>query len=249
MTTTATMEAPAPGDSAGAGAQQAPTAFTLAAEGVVDYATGDAVMTMRFPGAGPMEMRVLGDVAYQKMPEEASGPATGGKPWAKIDMERLHREQYGASPAQMRSGATSDPTDQLGYLRGVSEGVEEVGEEKVRGVTTTHYEATIDPKKAAEQEEEQGAARRATEGMAEQIGSDEIPVEVWIDGEGRVRRYAMSVPLPNTSEGGSAAGGDVTVVQELYDFGVPVRVEPPPPEQTEDVTDEVLEQGSPNTTA
>ncbi len=34
----------------------------------------------------------------------------------------------------------------------------------------------------------------------------------------------------------------MTVVQELYDCGVSVRVEPPPPGRTRDMTDELLKQ-------
>ena len=192
-------------------------------------------------------MRIIGDTTYQRMPEELRGQAPGGEPWWKIDMGRFYREQYGASPSELSGGAPSDPAAQLGYLKGVSDAVEEAGKGKVRSVPTTRYRATIDLEKAAEAEE--GAAREATRKMAEQLGARELPVEVWLDEDGRVRRYRMTMPVAKAPQGGPSMEGRVTVVQELWDFGVPVRVEPPPPGQTEDMTDKLMKQGAQRQTA
>ena len=60
---------------------------------------------------------------------------------------------------------------------------------------------------------------------------------MWLDDQNRVRRYAMNatVPVPEDApempEGGKM---QTSIVAEYYDFGTPVDVQAPPPDQTMD---------------
>ena len=71
--------------------------------------------------------------------------------------------------------------------------------------------------------------------MVEKLGASKLPVEVWLDDKNRVRRYAMdaTVPVPEDApempEGGEMR---TSIVAEYYDFGTPVDVQAPPPDQT-----------------
>ena len=150
----------------------------------------------------------------------------------------MYGQQPGAAPNQAQMGEAGDPTRQLEYLRGVSDSVEKVGEEEVRGVRTTRYRAVVDLEKEAAG---QGArVREAQDEMVEKIGTSKLPVEVWIDGENRVRRYELetNVLVPENSAFPNASGEDDPVrkrmVAEYYDFGPPVEVQAPPPEKTMD---------------
>jgi hypothetical protein len=49
---------------------------------------------------------------------------------------------------------------------------------------------------------------------------DRFPVEIWVDEEGRTRRYSYH-PI----------GSQETFVWEFFDFGVKVDLEPPPADQ------------------
>ena len=216
--------------------------FDVAGQGAVDFENRNAVMALRMPmGTGETEVRQIGTTVYQRIPEAMRAQTPGQGPWLRMDLDEMMREQYGASFSQMQGNAPSDPSQQLAYLRGVSDSVEEVGEEEVRGEPTTHYRATVDLEKAAEEQDLPEESRRAQEQMTRQLGTTELPMDVWIDGEGLVRRYEMNLPMPappnqtspNVSQNG-AGEMEMTMVQEFYDFGTPVNVEPPPAEETTD---------------
>lgn len=97
-------------------------------------------------------------------------------------------------------------TDALTYLRTVAEDVTEVGTGTVRGAQTTHYRATV---------------------LLSRLGAppeyDRFPVEVWMDDDGRIRRYRYHpVTLEPTEE---------IFVWEFFDFGVDVDLSPPAPDK------------------
>jgi hypothetical protein len=83
----------------------------------------------------------------------------------------------------------SDPSKMLEYLRAVSK-VEEKGSDTVRGVPTTHYEARIQLDKVADKVSPEAA--RAFEQMSTRLGTDEIPIDVWVSDEGLVRKLTMN---------------------------------------------------------
>lgn len=72
------------------------------------------------------------------------------------------------------------------------------------------------------------------------MGTDEITMDVWLDEQGRARRLAMdmttTVPVPaaDPTAGGATTGEKVhvTMTEDIFDFGVPMNVSPPPSEST-----------------
>ena len=227
-----TMTGP-PVDPEGTG-DPAPMTMTMTGRGALDFSGKASTMTMRMPGMGAMQMRQVGNVAYMKMPDEFAAQMPGARPWIKMDLDEMYG-QSGAGLGQMQGGAASDPTRQLEYLRGVSDSVEKVGTEKVRGVQTTRYAATLDMQKAAA--DMGGEARKAYEDMLRQTGTRKVPVEVWIDDENRVRRYAMNMntKVPQNANGAPQGGRmRMQMVAEYHDFGTAVDVQAPPPSQTMD---------------
>lgn len=216
--------------------------FDVAGQGAVDFENQNANMVMRMPmGMGEVEMRQIGTVIYQRWPETMQAQMPGQKPWLRMDLDAMMQEQFGTSFSQMQGNAPRDPSQQLSYLQGVSDSVEELGEEEVRGEPTTHYRTIVDLEKAAEEQDLPEEARRAQEQMTQQLGVSELPMDVWIDEEGLIRRFEMNLPLPappnqaspDASQNG-AGEGEMTIVEELYDFGTPVNVEPPPADETTD---------------
>lgn len=216
--------------------QPAPTSMTMTGQGVVDFSGARSALNLRMPGMGTMEVRQVENVSYTKMPEEFLAQMPGAKPWVKVDMGAMAGRQYGAGLGQMQGGPAPDPTAQLEYLRGVSDSVEKVGTEKVRGVPTTRYEATIDMEKALA---EQGGTQKAYDELVRQTGIEELPVQTWLDDQNRVRRFAMDMtmtPPENPDSSGMPGGGKMrmSMVAEYYDFGTPVNVQAPSPNQTMD---------------
>lgn len=157
--------------------------------------------------SGPVvtELIVKGGVLYTKNPQ----PADPARPWTR----------------QASSGSslgTTDPEQALTYLLGAKD-VKAAGSEDVRGETTEKYTVTIDLEQAVDAlpDGESQALERSTRSVKEK----EFPAEVWLDGQGRMRRLRYGI-------GGSAEEkSPVVSTIELYDFGVPVTVDAPPADQ------------------
>jgi hypothetical protein len=210
-----------------------PLSFT--GEGEFDQESGRMTMDMSSLGeatggalAGEMELVFDQLVLYMKFPAPISEQLPGGKSWVRIDLREAGQE-LGIDLEELMQVQQSDPTQSLQYLRGASDDFEEVGQEDVRGVETTHYRGTIDPRKAAEQLPED--VREAFEQATELIGTNKLPFDVWIDGDGMARRMKYEQPLPGA--GGETASMALTM--ELFDFGVEVDVEPPPDDEVLDI--------------
>lgn len=106
-----------------------------------------------------------------------------------------------------------DPSDFLAYLKGVSHDVTDLGEETLDGVPVTHYRAEMEVP-------DFGASAPGGEEF------DLEPMDVWVDEEGRLRRFTFGA----TSDG----AGSMHMDMRLWDFGTPVEIEAPDPD---DVTD------------
>lgn len=207
--------------------QPAPVTMTMSGRGVIDFSGAASSMTMNMFGMGSFEMRQVDNMVYMRMPKEFLAQMPGAKPWVETNLDKTYEQQYGANPAQMQGGAAGDPTRQLEYLRGVSNSVDKIGTEKVRGVQTTHYRATVDLRKEAAGQDAE--VKEAHEKIVKQLGTSKLPVEVWLDDKNRVRRYAMDVSAPGMPEGGKM---QTSILAEYYDFGTPVDVQAPPRDQT-----------------
>lgn len=227
---------------------------TFAGEGAMDFAAERGSMTFDLgpmleaageePPAG-METEIAmvfeGAVFWMRFPmlAQALGPEAQGKEWVKIDTA-VAAGQMGLDIEQLQQMGGNDPRNQLAYLTGVSDDVEEVGEEEIRGEQTTHYRATVTMDAVLDQLEADDAIvdREQFERMVEQLGIDETVVDVWIDDEGRARRLLQRMPAPP-----EAGGGEIEMIIDLFDFGSDVGIEIPPDELTIDMSEVVASQG------
>lgn len=149
-----------------------------------------------------VEHLYVGDFIYMKIPEEARGKL-GGKKWVK-------------APRDVVTGSP-DPNG-LGLLfEGIDAGkVTKEAEEEVRGDKTSRYRfeipiaAFIDTIPKDMQEQARGAL--------EPTGVTTVPGKIWIDTEGRPRRYMIDIVSEKFNS---------SVSYELYDFGVDVGITAP----------------------
>jgi hypothetical protein len=207
-------------------------------EGVFDYRRNTGQMKMDLSGLDhgmeDMEFIVDGDVIYMRGFDD---DLPAGKSWMKIDTTTIQgAAQFGELDRMNK------PAVELQYLRAASKDVEEKGREKVRGVETTRYHAVIDLSKLAAE-----AAEEAPPGLRKQVrqeaknfagmGIDELPTDVWIDADGLLRKMTMDLSF-------EAEGEKVRMETsvELFDFGVPVKVNRPSAEETVDFS-ELMQQG------
>lgn len=219
---------------------------TFSGDGVANFDSHAARFTEQLPrGAGSVQVRYLNEHVYAKLPKQAAKMVSGGKPWIGIDLGKVARQKYGTSLQQLEQNLPSNPTAELGYLNAVSQnGVHDLGKQTVHGVPATHYKATVDLDKAARQQ--QPAARHALQRLEKQIGTSTLPVQVWVDKQGRVVQLRFTEHLNPRQQGGTAqAGGPVnlTITEALSDFGTPAQVSAPPQAQTTDITQRLLTSG------
>ena len=167
----------------------------FAAQGAVDNRTRRAQLTVDLGSHGSTELLLDGSVLYVRLDGLRHAPPLA-TPWLSADLETVGA-MLGDRLGELTEWAAEGPSRVLEQLRAVGE-VEELGSERIRGVETTRYRALVRPPGAPDD--------RA------------VPVDVWIDGDGLVRRL-------------QAADGTETVTVELYDFEAEVAIEPPAPEQ------------------
>lgn len=184
------------------------------------------------PADWKLEVIQDGDTAYIRFPPIAK-TLPAGKSWIKGDAKDLSSADAGQL-SQFGSFAGTDPRDVFGFLKGVSGSIETVGNEEVRGVETTRYRATLDAKKLellipADQ-------RRSFGGLGEtakQAGLNKLPLEIWVDGEQRVRKLSVDLDEKDPDSGEQVKA---SLVVELYDYGVPLDLELPPAHETVDAS-------------
>jgi len=182
------------------------------------------------PSAWKIEAVQDGTVSYVRFPAlDQQLPA--GKSWIRSDSRTA--DDQGFDVSQFDQFTTNDPRELLAFLQGVSGEIETVGSEALRGAQTTHYRATIDPREYAKlvSPDKQQELESLVEQMAAQAG--EIPVDVWLDESGLVRKLTMafSATQPGTSE-----HSDVSMTFELYDYGDRVDIDLPPESEVIDAS-------------
>lgn len=143
------------------------------------------------------------------------------RPWLKLDLATL-AATTGANFGSLGQLSSADPTQALAFLEGAASDMKKVGEESVRGASTTHYRGTLDLQKAAE--EASPEARPAVQQAITALGTSKVPSDVWLDEEGRVRKLRLSIK-PSSGSG----SGNVEI--ELFGFGTPADVAVPPANQ------------------
>ena len=172
---------------------------------------------------------------YEKFPPALGSVLPAGKSWVKVDLATAGRS-VGVDASGLSQAQAGDPSQTLDFLRGASDRVIRVGTEDVRGSATTHYRAVVDLNKAADQSP---TARDAIKSTVKLLGSSSMPVDVWVDAQGRVRRMKYVVDLSKSKVTASTASvpGSVTFTLELFDFGVPVQAVVPPADQVVDLSE------------
>ena len=166
----------------------------------------------------------------------------GGKEWAKFDLLTTSKA-LGIDPALVRaSQQQGDPAATLEYMRSVSDDVEELGPETIRGIRTTRYRATIDLRKYPQlvPPDKRDEARRSVDRLIELSGGEETSdMEVWIGEDKLVHRIKqeqhMKLPgAPHTTR--------TTFTTDFVDHDAKVKIEPPDGDDVQDVTDQVTAQ-------
>jgi hypothetical protein len=187
-------------------------------------------------GSATIETVYLYPTVYMHMPFLAD-KLPEGKSWMKLDLSKITQAAGGSSLPQAFSLGQADPTQFLQYLKASSGQVKKVGSQQLYGTSTNEYETTLQLSRVLEKLP--ASDRTAAEQMLQHVGNDgSIPVNVWIDPQGRVRQLQMALDVS-----GAAASGSATVTVGFTAYGPVPAISPPPESEVTDLTS-MLSSGS-----
>lgn len=231
--------------------------MTITMEGAIDTKAETAHMTMDMgdmfsamgslggedmpADAGVIEMIIDGDTSYMRSSLFEMMPGVdSSKPWFEAPADEVNE-------SGTFSQGSNDPREFLEFLQNNGSEVTEVGTEELRGVETTHLRTVLDPEKMIESADadEKAEMEESLEGLGAN-GITEIPVDVWIDGDGMVRKMIMTMDMSNMDTGDDDLGMDTSdmkmvITMEMFDFGEPVDIEVPDPSQVQKMPAGMLE--------
>jgi hypothetical protein len=139
-----------------------------------------------------------------------------GKEWVRLDLAQFAKQQ-GLNLGSLVD-SNPNPNGALAYLRGSTGKVEDLGKETVKGVETTHYRATIDLEQSARRA--RGATKQSLRRVIDVAGVKKLPVDAWVGEDGYVHKVIYRQH--------SGKNQSAKITMELYDFGSPVTITPPP---------------------
>jgi hypothetical protein len=200
--------------------------LTTTLEGTVDLASGDSDSTLELslPGQATQSSQLITKDSIAYIESSAFPGAPTDTEWISIDFAAVGAQMGINLEAFRQNGA-----GQLAYLSEVTD-VEEVGTETVRDAETTHYRFVTDLAALAENGPEE--LRPSFEQLMQITGVEEIPTQVWVDGDDLVRRVVTDFEI---DQQGQQVTQQSTI--EYFDFGVEVDVQPPPEKDTVDITE------------
>ncbi len=158
----------------------------------------------------PTGVVIDGDAVYSQLGPDGRGARPRARRLGAGPHRRRHRR--GGRERCARPGAR--PAGPLDLLYRPVGDVALVGDEDVRGAPTHHVRATLDLTGA------RAAPAASFEARLVAAGVDALPVDVWLDDAGVVRRLLVSLD----------EAASMTTTFDVYDVGADVTVTPPPPD-------------------
>jgi hypothetical protein len=134
--------------------------------------------------------------------------------WVRVDTGTL-------SDGNLVTGGATDPFLAAEVLRGTRT-ARFVGRTEVAGTAVRHYRGTADLREAAREASE--ANRGPLGAAAEGFATAEVPFDVYLDEQGRIRKVRHRFSFVNGRQDEPVAVASTTL---LYGFGVPAEVRVP----------------------
>jgi hypothetical protein len=178
---------------------------------------------------------------YMRLPSSSkTSSITHGKPWIKLDLRGVSAALGVNFSTLTDSSASSNPSQLLSYLKAASGQVTRIGAEQVRGVPTTHYRATIDYDRYASRvtPAQRASASQSVAALERLTGTHSQLVDVWVDGQHRVRREEINF---HECLAGTSGSNQIHLKIEFFAFGVQAMPAVPPSGEVANVTSYVEE--------
>jgi hypothetical protein len=164
-------------------------------------------------GALNLTLLIVGDSLYVKLPANVR---TSGKSWVLATEESTNPalRELAASVSSLRQSASMG---QYASLTDVASHFRSVGVERVNGATVSHYSLLVDIAKV-----DNPAITAAMRKALKQVGITRIPLDLWVDEQGRTVRMAERFRVQ-----GETVSIDITMTR----INRPVTIVAPPASQ------------------
>jgi hypothetical protein len=193
------------------------TRVTIRGEGDYDYRRRLGRLKVQLPQtpAGTAEHRPITELlAPGALFMKNRGAGVPADKWVRVGTADL-------SDGNLVTGGATDPYAAAELLLGTRT-ASYVGESELAGVEVRHYRGTADLAAAAKGASE--GVREALAAAAKGFATAEVPFDVYLDDQGRIRKIRHRFSFANDRRRGTVAVASTTL---LYDFGTPVDVRLP----------------------
>lgn len=200
-------------------------------------------MTIAMEGVAGLDLDVTSAGAYDieggqmqmtldVLGQEVEAVSDGSTVYLKMPMlgDSWYAQEADTSAQGALAAIGEDPTRVLEWLTATGDDVEDLGEEDVRGETARHYRATFDMRAAASELDEEH--HEQLEKAIELLGQDTLDVDIWVNGDGLPVRLEYDMSFAD-SELGELQDASMSFVMEYFDWGEPVSVTLPDPDEVE----------------
>ncbi|MEV5339032.1 hypothetical protein AB0K93_11165 [Streptomyces sp. NPDC052676] len=194
------------------------TRVTIRGEGVYDYTRGLGRLKVMLPhdpvgsaGHRPITELLAPGALYMKN----RGAGVPADKWVRVDTGTL-------SDGNLVTGGATDPLTAAEVLRGARTATY-VGRMEFAGTPVRHYRGTANLTEAAKKASP--GAKASLAAAAKGFATAEVPFDVFLDDEGRIRKIRHRFSFVNGSRKTAVAVASTTL---LYGFGTPADVRLPP---------------------
>jgi hypothetical protein len=203
---------------------------------------GSMTMTFNVPsaasgGLGTLQMQAVfvPGTIYMKLPPPVAAKIPGGKPWMQINLSQLGKVAGipGLGSLVNSSSSLNNPGQYLDFLRATANGtVKDLGQTKVNGVSTTHYQAVLDLSKLpnAVPASSRPAIQQLVSALRSRGAAPQIPIDAWIDSAHLIRRLAMAYTQPINGQ-----SVNVALQMNFVSYGPQPAPTVPPASQTQNL--------------
>ncbi|MER6152550.1 hypothetical protein ACWCQB_21015 [Streptomyces hirsutus] len=193
------------------------TRVTIRGEGVYDYRKRIGrlkVLLPQDPSGAPVSRPITELLAPGALFMKNRGAGVPADKWVRVDTGTL-------PDGNLVTGGVTDPFTAAELLRGARTATY-VGRTELAGAPVRHYRGTADLHEAAQTASE--ANRRTLGAAASGFATPEVPFDVYLDDQGRIRKVRHRFSFMNEERSAPVAVASTTL---LYDFGAPVDVRLP----------------------
>lgn len=198
----------------------------LTGHGEGRYSGESSAMSMSMMAMGSeIQMRMVDKLFYIKLPAQAKQMA-GGKDWVKISPDG--KDPLSKMLGQMTQQAgQNDPSKFLDQIQQAGT-ITAKDATELDGQPASHYRVDIDFAKLADQQSQaMGLPKEAVDQMKQRVKT--IPMEVWLNDKNLPMQFVMDMGPIAQAMNQQGQGGKMTV--KYSDWGAPVNVQPPSPDQ------------------